>query len=385
MQETASALKSLEITVVAHDIGPVGGMEQQLSQLLTGLLAGGASVTVVSRTCTLEPHLRLRWVRVPGPARPFMFAYPWFLVVGSLLVRRHRRGLVHTTGAIVLNRADVCTVHFCHRGRRSVRLDRRSRRGALYSLNASSAVILARAGERLSYRQGRVRRLVAVSLGLAAELKRTYPALAERVVTIPNGVDAARFRPDPVRRHEVRAEIGVTESELLALFVGSEWERKGLAVALHAVGKVDGCSLAVVGAGDVLRYAALADDAGAQGRVHFLGVQPAPERFHAAADVFVLPSAYETFSLVAHEAAAAGVPLLATRVHGVDELLVDGENGWFVERDAQALAARLAHLRDNPEQRRSLGEAARASSERYGWGRMVDAYDRLYRELSEAA
>jgi len=374
------------ITIVAHDVGPMGGMEQQLSQLVTGLLARGASVTVVSRTCELQPHPRLRWVRVPGPARPFTLAYPWFAIVGSLLVRRHRRGVLHTTGAIVVNHADVCTVHFCHCGRRwNGRLDRRSRRGALYALNAASSAALARIGERLSYRPARVGRLVAVSRGLGAELKRTFPALAERIAVIPNGVDTTRFRPDAARRHEVRNEIGVPETDLLALFVGSEWEGKGLGVALEAVGSVDGCQLAVVGAGDVPRYVALARDAGVEGRVHFLGERRVPERYHAAADVFVLPSAYETFSLVAYEAAAAGLPLLATRVHGVDELLVDGENGWFVDRDADALAARLARLRDHPDQRRSLGNAARAASERYSWGRMVDAYVELYRELADAA
>src|SRR3954451_15743574 len=108
------------VTIVAHDVGPVGGMEVQLSQLIGGLLARGVDVTVISRTCDLEPHPSLRWMRVPGPARPFVLAFPWFFVVGSLLLRRHRRGIVHSTGAIVANRIDVCTVHLCHRAAKNL-------------------------------------------------------------------------------------------------------------------------------------------------------------------------------------------------------------------------------------------------------------------------
>src|SRR4051812_8696412 len=88
------------VTIVAHDIGPVGGMELQLSELIRGLVARGADVTVISRTCALDAGAGVRWIRVPGPRRPFALAFPWFFVVGSLLVARHRRGVLHTTGAI---------------------------------------------------------------------------------------------------------------------------------------------------------------------------------------------------------------------------------------------------------------------------------------------
>ena len=88
------------MTLVAHDIGPVGGMERQLTELIGGLLEDGFEVSVISRTCRVPAHPRLEWVRVRGPARPFPLAYPWFLLVGSALVRRRARGVVHSTGAI---------------------------------------------------------------------------------------------------------------------------------------------------------------------------------------------------------------------------------------------------------------------------------------------
>src|SRR5437762_7099650 len=55
------------VTIVAHDVGPIGGMERQLTQLIVGLLGRGYAVTVVARRCDLPPHPALRWVRVSGP------------------------------------------------------------------------------------------------------------------------------------------------------------------------------------------------------------------------------------------------------------------------------------------------------------------------------
>ena len=81
------------VTLVAHEVGSMGGMERQLAELVTGLLQRGHTVTVLARVCAIAPHPGLRWHHVPGPARPFALAYPWFFLAGSFLVRRHRRGI----------------------------------------------------------------------------------------------------------------------------------------------------------------------------------------------------------------------------------------------------------------------------------------------------
>jgi glycosyltransferase involved in cell wall biosynthesis len=116
--------------------------------------------------------------------------------------------------------------------------------------------------------------------------------------------------------------------------------------------------------------------------VTFTGPTPDPRPFYAAADAFLLPTAYETFSLVTYEAAAAGLPLLVTRVSGVEDLLVDGRNGWFIEPDAERIAGRLGELAGDPERRRSMGDAAREDSARFDWQGVVESYDRLYRSLA---
>jgi glycosyltransferase involved in cell wall biosynthesis len=371
------------VTIVAHDAGGSGGMENHLSHVIAGLIDRGYEVTVISRTLRTDRRDGLRWERVRGPARPFVIAYPWFFVGGSILVWRRARGLVHTTGALVGNRADVATVHLCHRGfEESTSLRRASRGGALYRLNALAAAVLSRLAESYCYRPSRTRHLIAVSRGVAEELGRYYPGMAGRVTVIPNGIDRRVFRPDEEARARIRAELRVGGGALLAAFVGGEWSGKGLRHAIDAVAREPRWQLLVVGDGDRTRYGRLADQAGAAGRVHFVGRQPRPASFYAAADAFLLPSVYEAFPLVALEAAASGLPVLATRVNGVTDVLEDGRNGWFIEPDGASIAARLAQLADDEHLRERMGEASRAASAAFEWDAAVDAHVGVYRSLA---
>jgi glycosyltransferase involved in cell wall biosynthesis len=370
------------VTLVAHDVGGTGGMESHLTQIIEGLIERGLTVSVVSRTLRLRERPGLSWHRVRGPARPFVIAYPWFFLVGSWVAARRGRGLLHTTGALVLNRADASTVHLCHRGfEAATPLRRTSRGGFLYGLNAAAATILSRVAESLCYRPSRTRHLVAVSNGVADELRSFYPAMGDRVSVIPNGVDRERFRPDPGSRGDVRQELGLHAEDLLLLFVGSEWSGKGLAHAVEALGDAPGWHLAVLGSGDTERYASYAAAVGAEDRLHFLGRRTDAERYYAAADAFTLPSAYEAFPLVALEALAAGLPILASRVNGVTDVLADGANGWFVSTDGADIAARLRELAADGQLRQRMGEESRRISERFEWRAAVDSHVELYASL----
>lgn len=371
-----------DVTLVAHDVGGIGGMERALSELVNGLLMAGHRVTVVARSCDLRPHPKLRWVRVPGPARPFPFAYLWFLIAGSLLVWRHRRGVVHATGAIVLNRVDVATVHWCHLGA-ATKIDLLSHRrpGLQYRINGWISLRLSRFFERLCYQPRRVGQLVAVSRGVAVEIAKHFSCMRGSISVIPNGVNCAVFHPDTAARARQRRLLGLADGDFVALFVAGDWERKGLPVIVEATARTPRCHLLVVGKGDSDRYLRLAGLHGAAGRIHFAGPAREPAAYYAAADVFVLASAYESFSLATYEAAATGLPLIAARVSGVEDILADGWNGWFVERDAGAIADRLSRLAGDQCLLKTMADRARSSIEPFRWEPVVESYIRLYREI----
>jgi glycosyltransferase involved in cell wall biosynthesis len=386
-QEPGLVTRRRSIVFVAHDTGGRGGMERVSEELIRRLLSAGDSVTVVGRTCSLHAHPGLRFIRVPAPSRPFAIAYPMFFVLASPVVARLRRhAIVHTTGAVVFNRADVSTVHYCHRAAtRRVSGSRASRSALAYRLNARIARSLSLAAEAWCYRPRTTRLLCAVSNGLASELRQEFPAMVRAVRTVQNGVDVDVFRPDPPARAAVRAELGIDDRVSVALFVGGDWERKGLASAVDALALAPGWALLVAGPGDPSPLRARALRAGTAARLRFLGPVADTSRVFAAADAFVLPTSYETFSLVTFEAAASGLPLLVTRVSGVDELLRHGENGWFITPTARDIAARLTSLREDPELSASMARAARAAASRYPWSAMAAGYVAVYEELAGEA
>ena len=232
----------------------------------------------------------------------------------------------------------------------------------LYRLNAWVVAGLSTLAERYCYRPGVTRRLVAVSGGVARELRELFPSMAGSVGVVHNGVDSSVFAPDPRSRSLLRERWGVSEGELVVLFVGGDWERKGVRYAIEGVAGAPGWHLVVVGGGDEDRYRMLAEGAGASERVHFEGPADQTAPYYACADAFLLPTEYEAFSLVTLEAAASGLPLLVPRVNGMDEILVEGRNGWFIDRDGDMIATRLEALRRDEELRVGMGQRAREDS-----------------------
>jgi glycosyltransferase involved in cell wall biosynthesis len=371
------------VTIVANDIGPVGGMERVLSELIVGLRALGHEVTVIARTCELPPGTGVAFHRVRGPGRPFLLAYPWFVLAGSLAVRRWRRGVVQATGAIVLNRVDVIAVHYCHQ----VGPAHSSRSGGLFRAHVKAVRGIKRVAERLCYRANSAASFVCVSNGVAAEMHEHYPELADRLLTIHNGVDTELFTPG-ARAQDARAlrrALGIGEGRLVAAFVGSEWERKGLEPSIRALALAPEWDLVVAGDGDRQRYQALADSLGVGAALHWLGVTPDVQLVYALADAFVLPSSYETFSLVTFEAAASGLPILAAPVSGVCELIDDGHNGYLISREPTMIAERLGWLAADPELRGRLGHAARQAALAFSWGEMAAGHHELYARLGSGS
>ncbi len=370
------------VTIIAHHVGAVGGMERVLAELVMGLRRRHHEVTVIAYECDLPDSAGVSFHRVPGPSRPFLFAYPWFMLYGSLAVRRWRRGVVHATGAIVAHRVDVIAVHYCHQ----VGVVTPSRRSWLYRAHTAAMGFVLRTAESLCFRANTSARFVCVSEGVADEIREHYPELAARVTTIYNGVDTEMFAPG-VHREEARAlreRLGIPAQRHVAAFVGSEWQRKGLAVAIEALALAGEWDLIVVGAGDRAHYEGLANGLGVGERVHWLGVRDDVQVIFELAHAFVLPSSYETFSLVTFEAAASGLAILATPVNGVRELIEEGRNGFLVTQEPRVIAERLGQLSSDPVLRARLGDAARDSALGFSWDQMVAEHEDLYARIAGA-
>jgi UDP-glucose:(heptosyl)LPS alpha-1,3-glucosyltransferase len=304
------------------------------------------------------------------------------MLAGSLAVRRWRRGVVQATGALVLNRADVIAVHYCHQ----VGPANPSRSTVLFRLHTSLVGALKRRAERWRFRANRSAVFVCVSEGAGEEMRQHYPDLADRVVVIHNGVDADGFAPGLHRdtARALRSRLRIPEGRLVAAFVGGEWERKGLEQLIQALALAPAWHLLVAGRGDRVRYQRLAESLGVARAVHWLGVTPEIQLVYELADAFVLPSSYETFSLVTFEAAASALPILTTPVSGVSELIEDGRSGFLITREPGDIAERLMQLAADPALRSRLGDAARLSALKFTWNEMVAKHHELYLDVADS-
>jgi len=231
--------------------------------------------------------------------------------------------------------------------------------------------------ERRAYSQAKV--VVAVSEGTRKELiKIGIPD--ERIRVITNGVDLQEFSPGPADRRELSLPEGVP----LGIFVGDiRAPRKNLDTVLHALVEVPGLHLAVVGSTAESPYPRLARQLGLASRVHFLGYRTEVPQLMRAADLFVFPSRFEELPLVILEAMASGLPIVTATTAGADDL-VSEECGFVVDdpNDTEALAGALKWLVQHPENRKKMGQAARAVAEQHSWQRMSEQYLRLYEEVA---
>ncbi|MDP2030651.1 MAG: glycosyltransferase [Thiobacillus sp.] len=180
------------------------------------------------------------------------------------------------------------------------------------------------------------------------------------------GVDPERFHPDKDVRKKIRTELGVPQEACLLLFVGRLNRDKGVLDLAQAFVRLardnNEVWLAMVGpdeAGISAQFEALCGDAMA--RVRRIDYTPNPEHYMAAADVFVLPSYREGFNNVVIEAAACGVPAIASRIYGLIDAVVDGVTGMLHPAgDVALLHDCLARLCRDRALRTRMGEMARA-------------------------
>jgi glycosyltransferase involved in cell wall biosynthesis len=200
--------------------------------------------------------------------------------------------------------------------------------------------------------------------------------ISERVTTLSHsgvlahgsisGVDLHRFKPDAAARLRIRKSLGLVDDDVLLLFVGRLNREKGLldlaAAFVELTGTYPNAHLMLLGAdeGGILPQVHKIGGP-ALARIHFHGHTESPERYMAASDILCLPSHREGFGTVVIEAAAVGIPAVASKIYGITDAVVDGETGLLhPPGDVTALKAVLELLVKDSVRRAALGSSARA-------------------------
>jgi UDP-glucose:(heptosyl)LPS alpha-1,3-glucosyltransferase len=377
------SVEPVRIALVRQRYNPYGGAERFVERALPALERAGAELTLLARSADGWGARRLLAVD------PFYVGNVW----RDASFARAARAAWQAGGFDLVQsheRIAGCDIYRAGDGVHAEWLDiRRALAGPLerlgLTLNPYHRYICA--AERRMFEHPRLRAVVCNSEMVRGEIRRRFGVAAEKLQLIHNGVDLEHFHPRhrASQRAAARAVLGAGEKQVLFLFVGSGFWRKGLDAAIGALAACGESAFRLVVAGrdrDAARYAALAALAGVGDQLQLLGGREDVRALYAAADCFILPTRYDPFPNTALEALAMGLPVIIGRRSGAAEILRPGDGGWICEPGDLHGLARQMHEAALVARGEGARAAARSTAEHYGIDDMARKLAALYVALA---
>lgn len=371
----------MKIAFVIHDINRRGGQERSTLEILHGLSRDFECHVFASTAEDLPPNVHFH--RVPVfLRRPLIIKDFVFRLFASLQVALGRFDLVHATGPCVL-RADVFTLQFIQK---RWKLERKivPSRFFLQKLKDFLQSTVDGLSEAFVIKLNRNASYVAISEQVRGDLNRLYNL--KNIVSIRHGVNLEEFNFEE-RTSSMRSDLApLPNGRKLLLFVGA-FERKGLFYLLDALPSVfdffPDWDLVVIGQGPIELAKAQCRLNKIEGRVHFLGNQTDMAKYYSACDLFILPSLYDPFGLVAIEALASGCPVVVSKASGSSDLVEEGVNGWVLSdaTNADEIASVLKIAFSCRLE--SMRKSARHSVENEHWSSKIEQYKQMYLALKK--
>jgi glycosyltransferase involved in cell wall biosynthesis len=220
-------------------------------------------------------------------------------------------------------------------------------------------------------------------------------AKSNNLSVIHSGVDLNRFKLNAAETNHKRKELSIPPDSLVVGYVGWLIPIKGVTYLVDAMAEViqrhPNSLLVLVGKGDEkaeeeIKLKEQVENLGLVDNVRFLGWRPDVNEIMGFFNIFVLPSLNEGMGRVLVEAMAAGLPIVASRVGGIPDLVKDGENGLLVPpANASALAKAISDLLTDKKKQKRMAEAGKKMCRPYSAEAMVEQIDHLYRELLKNA
>jgi glycosyltransferase involved in cell wall biosynthesis len=231
------------------------------------------------------------------------------------------------------------------------------------------------------------KKIIAVSSKVAEEFK-AIGVPNERIVIIPNGVNLEEFNYTP-NGDNFRKRLSIKENEKLILSIGRLEEIKGFQYLIMALARIqsEASPIKLVIAGPEFNYGQqlrkLVAETKMEDKVIFYGPIDGREKFEAlaAADVAVVSSIYEGFSIFLLEAMAAGKPVIATKTGIAQELIQNGKNGFLIDSgNAEDLSEKILMILNDNRLSSSIGRESRSTAKTFDWGKIADQVLYMYNQ-----
>ena len=375
----------MKIALIRQRYNPYGGAERFVERAMTALAAQNVELTLFARAWlgAAERAGEVRMIRCD----PFYIGRVWrdwgFARAVCAALKTNAFDLVQSHERIA-----CCDVYRAGDGVHRQWLANRARAAGWLgriALALNPYHLYVKAAEKRLFESPRLRAVICNSNMVKEEVRRHFGLAEDKLHVIYNGVDLTAFNPrlSGEWRARKRAELGISDSAMAFLFVGSGFARKGVPQLLRAMTGVRGAHLIVVGED---RELALMQSAAVgmklADRVHFTGGQDDVKPWYGMADCFVLPTLYDPFPNAALEAMACGLPLVTSLQCGAAEFVESGVEGYIC-RDALDVVelARCLNLAAAPGQAAKMGAAARRKVEPFSLDGMAQQLTRLYADL----
>ncbi|WP_276165326.1 glycosyltransferase family 4 protein [Zobellia alginiliquefaciens] len=283
-----------------------------------------------------------------------------------------------------------CTIaypHFCHRAYLQKHWKKSSITGVRRVLRKLNHMYHARQ-EAKAFNKAKV--IVTPSQGLARELLEIYPQCRDKIKIIANPVDVAHYkRPLDYKRNEQRAKLGLSSSDFVIAFAAlGDFARKGLPELMESLTEdnaLDSSHIKILVIGgkpkEIVSYKDKASRLGIENKMIFVGFQKDIRPYLWMSNIFALPSLYEIFSLVCIQAAAASLPIMVTKLHGVEEYLEHEKNGWLIERNSESIAKVLIGITQGKYDIEKMGGNAMIAATQYDHGAYKQQWKDIYKSL----
>jgi len=236
--------------------------------------------------------------------------------------------------------------------------------------------------EKIIFTGHRYKKIIAISEFVKKDILEHYHVDENDIEIIYNGIDTKifNFENKNLFKKEIRKKYSTTDDDIVLLFVGSGFYRKGLEFLLKAAELVlKPITVYVVGNGSVKKYQKIVK----RQKVIFCGPQKEINKYYAASDIFVFPTMYEPFGNVHLEALASGLPVITTKFSGAAEIIEDGIHGFVVSspEDYHAIAEKITFLANNGGLRELMSKNAIKLAERFSIEKNCEAYLNLYKKV----
>lgn len=362
----------MHVAIIVHDFNLNFGQGRYCVEIVRRL-ASRCRITVIANSLGAQTEISgIEYRRVRALRRHAFTTVLSFIPGAEAAVRNSGCDIIHAQGLTSWS-ADVITGHICNAAR--------ARASAASHTRSRWFMRLIIPLERSFYRQKKARHLIAISRALEREIQQEYGWNRDCTV-IHHGTNTDVFHPvaNAAERAALRKRFKLPQDRWAWLFMGEAV--KGLRQVIAALPGYPDAHLLVVSRSDFSTYYRQAELLGVLGRIVFHGFEAHPEEAFRAADVFVYPSDYDPFGMVASEAMATGLPVIVGRDIGAAELVEPGKNGLLCDpADEKSIRKALDSLRRDPATGARLGKAGRETVLAVSWDYCANRTYAVYEQV----